>query len=249
MIIGPSDRSQTCGLLVPNQALYQLSYTRIHLTIAVLYIKLRVAVRWDIPTLQSSHIFIPWMVNCTTTRYGLTKPTLALRSPGILIGISLTSKAYSHWYRHGNLCSINLSCLGYHHIGEFLRCTNTMTTIEGVIQPYSRLPLIYINSISNTVEPYIISGHRVYEKESRIVWSNTVPSSIGCFGFQGHSIWFGTIWYSMMVRRISWPGDWNPSLIWTIIPLVPEVGLEPTVVFRHLILSQAPKPIRILRHI
>ena len=31
--------------------------------------------------------------------------------------------------------------------------------------------------------------------------------------------------------------------------LVPEVGLEPTVVFRHLILSQAPKPIRILRHI
>ena len=179
----------------------KLSYIRIHLTIVVLYIKLRIAVRWDIPTLQSSHIFIPWMMNHITTRYGLTKPTSALRSPGILNEISLTSKAYSHWYRHGNLCFINLSCLGYHHIGEFLRCTNTMTTIEGVIQPYSRLPLIYINSISNTVEPYSISGHRVYEKESRKVWSNTVPSSNDASSLpMARSI---QIWYDMVRRFLS----------------------------------------------
>ena len=27
-IIGPSDRDRTCGLMVPNHALYQLGYTR-----------------------------------------------------------------------------------------------------------------------------------------------------------------------------------------------------------------------------
>ena len=187
----------------------KLSYIRIHLTIAVLYIKLRVAHTVEhlhITTVAYTHLMNGGSLLSTAPVIGWRIPTLAVRSPGIPIGISLSYMVFAaHLPLIPSWDSVfgQPIVFGISSYWRILRCTNTMTTIEGVIQPYSRLPLIYINSISNTVEPYIISGHRVYEKESRKVWSNTVPSSSDAFGFQGRSIWFGTMWYSMMV------GGWD----------------------------------------
>ena len=65
----------------------------------------------------------------------------------------------------------------------------------------------------------------------------------------GPEFLIGVIAKKLFIILINWHTIQSTPYNDSRSPVVPEVGLEPTVVFRHLILSQAPKPIRILRHI